>query len=157
MLILEKNIEFDEHIQPICLVQPKTLSDLSAIDTGVVVGFGRSEDFDKIHENIPKVITVPIHKRDSCFLEFPDLVRISSRRTFCRGYANGTGVCSGDSGSGLVVEHNEAYFLRGIVSSSIRGGKYGCDVDSYSVFTDILDYSDWINEIGNDEIFDPRK
>ncbi|KAL7013230.1 hypothetical protein ACKWTF_015278 [Chironomus riparius] len=115
------------------------------ITTGVVVGYGKSEDETKIHETIPKVIATPIHTNEHCFLEYSNLVKISSKRTFCGGSGTGVGVCRGDSGSGLFVNDGSAYYLRGIVSSSIIGGRYGCDVDSYSVFTDVAKYVDWIN------------
>ena len=118
-----------------------------SISSGVVIGYGKSEDETKVHENIPKILDTPIHTNEHCFLEHQSLLKISSKRTFCGGSGTGTGVCRGDSGGGLFVTDGSAYYLRGIVSSSIIGGRYGCDVDVYSVFTDVTKYTDWINGI----------
>ncbi|KAI4475004.1 hypothetical protein M0804_014560 [Polistes exclamans] len=38
---------------------------------------------------------------------------------FCMGYTNGTSVCDGDSGGGILFKTRELWFLRGIVSSGI--------------------------------------
>jgi hypothetical protein len=123
MLELEYPVYFTNYIQPICLWEspfdpPQT--------SGVVVGYGKSEDSTIIHENIPKVINVPIHSQENCFLRNPALVPISSKRTFCGGNRDGTGVCNGDSGGGLVISLNNVFYLRGIVSSSLirRSGSF---------------------------------
>ena len=155
VLVIEGKIGFDNYIQPICLVTAGVNIEVSS--NGVVVGFGRSEDDSKLHENIPKVIDTPIHDNVDCFLKHYELAKLSSRRTFCGGKANGVGVCSGDSGSGLVVLYGGYYYLRGIVSSSLRDYKHGCDVDAYSVFTDVLKYNDWVNGIDvTDNFYDSR-
>ena len=153
--MIEGKIGFDNYIQPICLVTAGVNIEIS--NNGVVVGFGKSEDDTKTHENIPKIIETPIHDNIDCFLKQYELAKLSSKRTFCGGTGNGVGVCSGDSGSGLVVLHGGSYYLRGIVSSSLRGYKYGCDVDSFSVFTDVLKYNTWVNDIDvTDNFYDSR-
>ncbi|KAL7013240.1 hypothetical protein ACKWTF_015288 [Chironomus riparius] len=146
VLVLDREVTFNEFIHPICLAGVH----VATIATGVVVGYGKSEDKTKIHETIPKVIATPIHTNEHCFLKNSNLVKISSKRTFCGGSGTGVGVCRGDSGSGLFVTDGSAYYLRGIVSSSIIGGRYGCDVDSYSVFTDVAKYVNWINGVSTD-------
>ncbi|XP_070504934.1 uncharacterized protein [Chironomus tepperi] len=141
VLVLDPEVNFSEFIQPICLVKA------SSALTGVVVGYGRSEDDTKIHENIPKIIETPIHSNRECFQNNQALKRISSGRTFCGGTGTGVGVCRGDSGNGLFVTDGTSYYLRGVVSSSLIGIPYGCDVDTYSVFTDVIKYVDWINGV----------
>ncbi|XP_070493065.1 uncharacterized protein [Chironomus tepperi] len=141
VLVLDSEVTFSGFIQPICLVRASSAS------TGVVVGYGVSEDVTKIHENIPKILETPIHSNKDCFKNNEALAGISSGRTFCGGTGTGIGVCRGDSGSGLIVTDGTTYYLRGIVSSSLIGGPYGCDVDTYSVFTDVTKYIDWINNV----------
>ncbi|CAG9811221.1 unnamed protein product [Chironomus riparius] len=145
VLVMETEAVYSRYIQPVCLLGP--LSSIIATASGVVVGYGKSEDETKIHENIPKILNSQIHNNPFCFQDNRALARISSGRTFCGGPGRGIGVCRGDSGSGLYVTDGSAYYLRGIVSSSLIGGQYGCDVDTYSVFTDALKFMDWINEI----------
>lgn len=145
VLVVGDRIIFDNYIQPICLISSD--SPPESITTGIVVGYGKSENETIIHEREPKVIELPIQRNDKCFIKYPDLTRISSLKTFCAGTEKGTGVCHGDSGSGLVVEYEGAYYLRGIVSASLLNKVNGCDVDIYSVFTDVLFYKDWIDKI----------
>ncbi|XP_070504864.1 uncharacterized protein [Chironomus tepperi] len=148
VLVLESKIIFDNYIQPICMG-----SNIEHVKNGFVVGFGKSEDETKIHENIPKVLETPIHSNEDCFLVKSELANLSSKKTFCAGTGNGIGVCNGDSGSGLVVQYNGSYYLRGIVSSSLKGDKYECDVNSYAVCTNVLNFTDWINGIDVTENF----
>jgi secreted trypsin-like serine protease len=145
VLVLEVEVVFGKFIQPVCM--PNLESNIESAVTGIVVGYGKSEDDTKIHENIPKMLRSQIHNNVNCFQDNRALARISSGRTFCGGPGNGIGVCRGDSGGGLYVTDGRAYYLRGIVSSSLIDGRYGCDVDTFSVFTDVLKFADWIYSI----------
>lgn len=139
IITLEDPVQFTKYIQPICL-------NPSNATNGIVVGYGKSEDLTKEHENIPKIIDTPIHDNANCFLKNHDLVDLSSNRTFCGGNGNGQGVCTGDSGSGLYVFSQQAFYLRGVVSSSLFSFGQSCDVDTYSVFTDVNHFNGWIED-----------
>lgn len=145
VLVLEKDVTFNEHVQPICM--PISNSNIETITSGSVVGYGKSEDETKVHENIPKILATPIHNNRDCFADNENLILFSSGRTFCGGTGKGIGVCLGDSGSGLIVFNRDSFYLRGVVSSSLIGGPFGCDVNAYAIFTDVLKFVDWINEI----------
>ncbi|KAL7013244.1 hypothetical protein ACKWTF_015292 [Chironomus riparius] len=151
IMVLETEVTYSKYIQPICLMYIN--STLAEHSEGVVVGYGKDGDPKKLHSIIPKSINLPIHKNQDCFLKNYELARYSSKRTFCGGAGNGTGVCMGDSGSGLVVTDGSAYYLRGIVSASLNNMTYGCDVDTYSIFTNILHFTDWINGVSVEPIF----
>jgi len=101
----------------------------------------------KKHENIPKVIDTPIYTNQQCFKSNQNLARILSGRTFFGGLGKGVEVCRGDSGGGVFVMSGNVYYLRGIVSSSLRDAHHECDVDNYSVFTNVLKFNDWIQGI----------
>lgn len=148
VLVLANEVSYGSYVQPICLLNPQ--SSAASIDTGIVAGYGKSEDESKIHEKVPKMMKVPIHENSDCFLQYPGLAQLSSRRTFCAGYANGTGVCSGDGGSGLMVNYAGAFYLRGLVSSSLFDYPKGCDVNAYAVYTDMLNFYDWLNGISTE-------
>ena len=145
VVVLENDAVFNKYIHPICVTTPNT--NIAAITTGIVVGYGRSEDQTKFHENIPKALISPITNNRECFSVNRDLAKISSGRTFCGGPGKGVGVCNGDSGSGLFVTNGSLYYLRGVVSSSLKGGPYECNVDTYSVFTDATKYINFIKSI----------
>ncbi|XP_070497677.1 uncharacterized protein [Chironomus tepperi] len=146
--ILELNevVKFNRFIQPICI--PEADSIPAQKTHGIVVGYGKSEFADV--QDIARLIPVPIHDSQKCHTSHDSYQLLLSHRGICGGYANGTGVCTGDSGSGLIVVHNGTYYLRGIVSASLTGSLNGCNLKAYSVFTDILEFTGWI-KIGRDD------
>lgn len=145
MLELSWAVQFTDYIQPLCLWDSQSLP--SATE-GIVIGYGRSEDFTKEHENTPKKIELPIHNNEFCYIKEPRLATISSLRTFCAGSGDGTGVCVGDSGGALLIKVNNVYYFRGIVSASLINDGF-CDVYNYAVFTNVLKFKDWIETTAN--------
>ena len=144
---LADTINFNEYIQPICIAAPK--SEAAIKTEGLVIGFGRSEY--KNVENIARSISSPIYSHQFC-ANSSSHQNLLTHRTFCGGYANGTNVCEGDSGSGLIVQHNGIYYLRGIVSASLHDIFIGCNINAYSVFTDILEFYSWVTSGTDDKI-----
>lgn len=100
-----------------------------------------------MHENITKEIEVTISKsNEDCFFKNSRFAEISSPNTFCAGKEGESGPCSGDSGGGLFLLHQNRWYLKGIVSSSfISNGR--CDVSQDAVFTNVPKYLTWINQI----------
>ncbi|XP_070504773.1 transmembrane protease serine 9-like [Chironomus tepperi] len=139
ILELDSEITFNNYIQPICLAQPE--SSVASNSSGVVIGFGRSEN--KGIEDVAKILEIPLIDYHKCS-EGEDHRHLISPRTFCGGTKDGRGVCDGDSGSGVYVKHNGRTYLRGIVSSSLST-VYECDVNKYAVFTEVTKFYDWIN------------
>ncbi|CAG9812281.1 unnamed protein product [Chironomus riparius] len=137
VLELEHEIQFTNFIQPICLAH----SGLNSVATGFVAGFGKSEAGHV--ENIARTVTVPIHDSKVC-AESKDHESILGARSICGGSADGIGVCEGDSGSGLIIQKDGIHFIRGIVSASLYAPLYGCNVQAYSVFTDITKFRSWV-------------
>lgn len=93
----------------------------------------------------------------------------------CAGNLNGTSICNGDSGGGLVFKINNKWMLRGIVSISpglnsrplpeITNNQWSlrnlvsmstddarsyCDLTQYVVFTDVAKHYDWIEKSLNE-------
>lgn len=89
------------------------------------------------------MITAKIQTNEECFLGEKRLLDLSSFRTFCAGLQNGSGVCFGDSGSGLFIEVNRVHYLKGIVSSSLIKDEH-CDVSKNAIYTNVVKYADWI-------------
>ena len=133
-------VHFNSYIQPICIAAPK--SEESLITDGIVIGFGRSEYNN--FENIARLIPSPILSHKKCVKQSYEHEIFSTHRTFCGGFPNGTNVCTGDSGSGLIVKHNGVHYLRGVVSSALYDLIIGCNINAYSIFTDVLEFYSWI-------------
>ena len=144
VLMLEQDVIFNQHIQPICMTSAD--SRIAAITEGFVVGNGKGGQENE-YENIPKILKMPIQTSRHCTEKDSTFKDLLTGRTFCAGSGTGQGVCTGDSGSGFVVQIGGIFYLRGIVSASLPNYYLGCNVDTYSVFTDVLKFIRWINEL----------
>lgn len=139
----ENKITFSDFIRPICLWNSENDP---PVTEGIVTGWGKSQDSTGLSENEPKSVKALIQMNEDCFFDEGRLLGLSSRRTFCAGLRNGSGVCTGDSGGGLFIEVEGVYHLRGIVSSSLM--KEGaCDVLKNAVYTNVLKFKNWIKNI----------
>jgi len=142
MLTLTDDIPFNRFIQPICLIEPGSL--VTRIWNGYTVGYGKSEDQTKDHEDVLKYLKIPIQdSNEECFHTNEALLKLSSSQTFCAGNRNGSSVCMGDSGNGLFIKYADTYFLRGIVSASLYTD-HSCDVYNFAIFTNVVEFSKWI-------------
>lgn len=139
----KESITFNLFVQPICLWKSET--QLSAT-MGTVAGWGESEDKTKRYENLPRRFDPPIHSHRKCMAGHPKIAGMSSERTFCAGLRNGTGACRGDSGGGLIVFVNKVFYLKGIVSASLLTPNNDCDTFQSSIYTDVLEFKDWIDD-----------
>lgn len=136
---VEDEIPYTRFIKPICIA-----SNEMQVTEGWVTGWGKSEDESKLHENVPKVLKVPIWTNEHCFLEALEFSKLASKRTLCAGSRDGTGVCNGDSGGGLFVKSGDAFYLKGLISASlVKQGK--CDVSNFALYTNVNKFTDWID------------
>lgn len=121
------------------------------IQTGmlITIGFGYTEN-RKI-SSIAKKLKMSIVNFHNCVEDKTVLKQLLSARLLCGGSRDGSGVCKGDSGSGLYVSYNNQFYLRGIVSSSPLNSVLECDVNQYGIFVDATDYCGWIKSGGVDK------
>jgi len=147
ILELEEKVQFSDYILPVCLAEDDTELVLNTL--GYVAGFGGHETPTKF--DVARFLPTPIYSFRKC-TKSRDYRRLMSARSFCGGYANGTGICTGDAGSGLIIAHEGIHYLRGIVSRSLMNEYGECDKNKRSIFTDVLSFYDWINMKQNDEI-----
>jgi secreted trypsin-like serine protease len=119
---------------------------------GTMSGWGVSEwsiANGKGHSITPNDLNLPAVTNEQCTDandRFHDLV---SDRTFCAGFINqGKSACQGDSGGGLLNfdKTTRSFTLAGIVSGSLYNSLSDCEINTYSVFTDVAKFVDWINE-----------
>lgn len=140
VLEIDNDFEFSNYIQPICLPNP----DLGQfnIQEGIVAGFGYTETWELAR--IAQKLRIPIIDFHTCIANSPDHQSLIGARTFCGGPGGGRGICSGDSGSALNTYHNGRYYLQGVVSTALTTNTNDCNVDSYGVYTNIVDFYRWI-------------
>lgn len=105
ILVMEKRVEFNEFIRPVCLWSGS--SNIQHVEglKGTVVGWGK-DGTDKIVSNIPKKVDLPIVNTITCVQTSESLYKAVSNRTFCAGTLMGDGPCHGDSGNFVIVFHH---------------------------------------------------
>lgn len=145
-------LKFDEeklkihqaYISPVCIWD--SVDELIA-NEGFFFGWGTSNDSTKRHETLPKLNKLTIQYNNECLLGTPKLFEIASLRMFCASNRNGTGVCHGDAGGGLVIKIDEVYYLKGIVSFSLVNiTTDNCNISNFALFTNVQKFTDWIKQ-----------
>ncbi|XP_015174735.1 PREDICTED: limulus clotting factor C-like [Polistes dominula] len=150
ILKIDNPFVFSSLLLPACL-------DETFIDSGLgkVAGFGRTDPAltgTGSSSFILQFVLLPYVPLNQCksTINSVDSEKLITDDKFCAGYTNGTSVCDGDSGGGLVFNTRNLWYLRGIVSSglgeTLTGGSRHCNSHSYSVYTRISSHISWIRE-----------
>ncbi|KAK4881293.1 hypothetical protein RN001_004612 [Aquatica leii] len=155
ILVLNATVKFSEFVSPVCV--DWTLNDasqhLSNNTLGMVVGMGITEN--DTYSDVLRATYLPVVDDETCIKShLRDFKKYVTYTTFCAGWLNGTGVCNGDSGAGLVFPRSSnptKWVLQGIVSVSPRRlGTSFCNPKYFTIFTKVGMYIDWMkNVIGN--------
>ena len=147
IVLLTTKVTFNLIVEPICLPELRQGDEPSG--NGFVPGWGRSEHSDAVGEFVDWTVNelkMPIISTKHCFMDVPQLAFIGSKRTFCAGYLNqSASVCSGDGGSGFYTydKISGLFNITGIVSSSLMTSS-SCNKEVYSIFTDVIEFMDWV-------------
>lgn len=147
IVVTKDLIEYTTAIRPICLWPSTIDSSISEIGTnGTLVGWGQQSE--NIVENVPRKLTLPIVRNQMCFPPSTKFRDTDSWHVFCAGTVrNGYAPCGGDSGSAFAIYANGAWFLRGVTSAARGDGILNnCAFNTYAIFTDAVQYRDWINQ-----------
>ncbi|CRL03726.1 CLUMA_CG016552, isoform A, partial [Clunio marinus] len=136
------NVPLRSNIYPACLWT--SALEMKNAPTGTVIGWGATEDqLTTQNQLIPRQIELKIVTNEVCY-EDEFMGSLISSRTFCAIGENGSGPCKGDSGGGSYMKDNSKWFIKGIFSSSLFTDEGMCDVERYSIFTDVSKFSNWI-------------
>ncbi|CAG7819457.1 unnamed protein product [Allacma fusca] len=153
MIILDSPVEFSFHVRPVCF--PESFNSLleeyqiQEGNVGTVVGWGKRED-GNLAETLQEA-HIPVVNSRTCIESYKEFFESQTRYTnFCAGYTNGTGVCNGDSGGGMVFPSgsgpDQRYYIQGIVSAGVPDpdDQTKCDTRQYALFTRVGRYADWL-------------
>lgn len=142
-------IEIDETISPVCINwgSDDISTHMEKESLGMVVSLGSVNN--STSSGFFQVTKMPVITNQKCIDRQPaEFQKFLTFTTFCAGWANGTGVCNGDSGSGLIIpspNNSNRYYLQGIVSLSSRQlSTEHCDPNQYRIFTKVGIYAQWI-------------
>ncbi|XP_076299371.1 clotting factor C [Lasioglossum baleicum] len=147
--ILEVTVPFvfSALLQPICMDYSNHIL-LESDMFGRVAGFGRTALGGSSY--LLQTITVPYIHNSKCkeaSNTYETEIYITYDK-FCAGYTNGSAVCDGDSGGGLIFRWGSLWYLKGIVSVSLGtkvvGGARQCDSSTYSLYTEVSRHMTWI-------------
>ncbi|XP_059473997.1 uncharacterized protein LOC132195803 [Neocloeon triangulifer] len=157
VVVMATPFRFTAHVQPVCLWNDVADLDRVANKTATVVGWGLSGDGGERPAVLQRAELV-VRSHLDCFLQNRPFFsgNLQPGINFCAGHANGTSVCNGDSGGGLLLRRGARWFLRGVVSFGkarplLTGDEYHleCDPRFYSLFADIATYIPWIATLIN--------
>ncbi|XP_044740743.1 serine protease Hayan-like [Chrysoperla carnea] len=151
LLRLKKQAKYTDYVRPVCLWQET--NDLSSIidREGTVVGWGYDEN-GRITDQLV-MAQMPVVSQQTCIWSYPDFfAKFTSDNTYCAGFRNGTSVCNGDSGGGMVFARPNTnppiWQLRGLVSLSVAlQTAFVCDAHHYVVFTDLAKHQQWLQAV----------
>lgn len=148
IVVLYNQVELNDNVQLICLPQK---SYAEPIGVGSVIGWGKSETSyasGSHHDSTPNKVEIPVINGTHCLSRFPILADIASNSVFCGGYdGEGKAPCTGDSGGGFYIRGSSAWKVQGIVSSAVIDLDRGCDINKYTLYTNIARYIDWVNQV----------
>ncbi|XP_011859844.1 PREDICTED: proclotting enzyme-like, partial [Vollenhovia emeryi] len=149
MLFLEKPIEFNPIIKPICLWYGSTALEDVMGRTGYVVGWGKvGLGLGHLHTQEQRMVKMTLMNQETCLRSYSSYGTIS-QRIFCATSLE-VGPCSGDSGSGLVFLDTITgrYHLRGILTPFLpyTNRSLPCDKQIYNVYFDLTKYIPWIEQ-----------
>ena len=113
-----------------------------------MTGFFRGYNEDGVVSEDLSYVRMPVVTHETCIWSNRDFFsKVTSDKSFCAGFRNGTLICNGDSGGGMVFKQGKQFYLRGIVSISIAlQNTLKCDPNHYAVFVDAAKYTTWIKQ-----------
>lgn len=149
LVVFSTDVPLTDKIKPICLWREGINSISEVTDSkGLIAGWGNDENNQK-SSALPKQAMLPIMDYLTCIRDNKIFAGVLGHNSFCAGYKKDTGACPGDSGSGLVIEKNGRWLLRGVVSATILADKNICQITDYTAMTDVARYSGWILKLVN--------
>lgn len=140
VIVLMDSITFNEAIQPVCLPAQNFVY---GSEIGTVIGWSRN---DQRGQN-PTQVKANVVDSSVCYKTSERQSAESTNRTFCGEFDDENQTqCLKTSGGGLYIKNHRSWSIRGI-SSGQNGFEGSCTSDKAQIFTSIVAYIDWIQEV----------
>ncbi|XP_074041881.1 uncharacterized protein isoform X2 [Leptinotarsa decemlineata] len=152
VLKLSRPVETTNFVRPCCLWAEDTSLDSVISRPGTVIGWGYDES-KKLSNKLMQA-QMPVVSTSTCIFSNREFFsQFTFEKNYCAGFRNGTSVCNGDSGGGMVFPktgtrgQNTVWQLRGVISVSVALQGHGvCDTSQYILFTDVAKHLSWIKQ-----------
>lgn len=142
ILKLEKRVEFNSEIQPICLPMEPALRNKDYTKTQPFVAGWGATSFNGPSSGTLREVQIPVVSQASCKEAYKGFRTVNvDDSVLCAGLARGgKDACQGDSGGPLMIPDGERFYLLGVVSFG-----YKCAEPGYpGVYTRTSHYLDWL-------------
>ncbi|XP_017091619.2 serine protease 42 [Drosophila bipectinata] len=143
LLQLSEHVEFGDFIRPICLWNENYLVDLPSGHKSYVAGWGEDELGNRNSRQLKMTDTDIITQQECRGNLSVDNVRFVTSRTICASNSRAAGPCNGDSGGGLMLQEQDVWLLRGVVSAGQRLSNR-CDLTQPVIYTDLAKHFEWL-------------
>ncbi|XP_054092115.1 serine protease 7 [Zeugodacus cucurbitae] len=138
LIRLDKSVEFNNYIQPVCLPIPTLQKELTEGVVLTVAGWGHTGL--SRHSSVKKKVHLPLYDMERCRYVFANYTAISEEQ-LCAGGVYYEDACTGDSGGPLMRLNSASWVLEGIVSF----GRQSCGQENIpGIYTRVRSYIDWI-------------
>nr|XP_016940451.1 serine protease grass [Drosophila suzukii] len=137
LLKLSRNIIFNVHIQPICLL----LNPAATPNVNEYQAFGWGETASNRSSNVLQTTKLSRYDNSYCRMVLPMPI---THNQICVGF-QGSDTCSGDSGGPLVVKVNYDGVIRNLQLGIVSFGEDKCR--SPGVYTFVPNYIEWIRQV----------
>ncbi|GBP75793.1 Modular serine protease [Eumeta japonica] len=151
IVYVSKPFDFNKDVWPVCVDFDLKLdrTHLTAGNLGKVAGWGFIDEDGHTPPEL-QVVRLPYVEIDQCIANAsPDFRAYITSDKICAGYINGTALCKGDSGGGLVFTKTEGplrrHYLRGVASTAPNNDKK-CNTHAVPTFTHILAHEHFIKD-----------
>ncbi|KAK0182378.1 hypothetical protein PV327_000525 [Microctonus hyperodae] len=127
VLRLQNEVQFTDHIRPICLPIPNEVANRDYVETlPFIAGWG-SVYFRGPSAAHLQQLQIPVVSPQTCKTAFQRFkTAVIDDRVFCAGYAKGgKDACQGDSGGPLMFPSKKTFYVIGVVSYGYRCAEPG--------------------------------
>ncbi|KAH8388321.1 hypothetical protein KR093_003857 [Drosophila rubida] len=146
LLRMSTPVSFSDFIKPICLWNENYRLQLPSGYVSYVAGWG-ADEVGNVNTRIAKMTNTDILTETECIrgLKSRDGVMKVTERTICASNKQGAGPCYGDSGGGLMLQENDVWLLRGVVSAGQQLANR-CDLSQPVIYTDVARHINWVRQ-----------